>query len=103
MVRGLRGNVVKIIIGDLKDNTFFANVFVQGPKEQLTFDARPSDSIALALRAGCPIYVSEKLLESQGERIDPSQIRQPSEQERAEELRRYLERLSPEDFGKFNM
>ena len=103
IVRGLRASITKVLISDLRDKTFYATVLVHGSKEELTFDARPSDSIALALRAGCPIFVSEKLLEAQGERVDPLQMRPPSAQERAEELRRHLERLSPEDFGKFQI
>jgi bifunctional DNase/RNase len=103
IIRGLRANVVKIIISDLKDNTFYATVLLHGTDEQLTFDARPSDSIALALRSGCPIFVAESLLEGAGDRVDASQLRPPSEEERAEELRRYLAKLSPEDFGKFQL
>jgi len=103
IIRGLDASIVKIVIGDLRDNTFFATVLVHGATEQLTFDARPSDSIALALRASCPIYVAPKLFESSGDRLEPSQITPQSQEERAEELRRHLEQLRPEDFGKFRM
>ena len=65
-------------------------------------DARPSDSIAIALRARAPIFIMDKLFEkSAAENIQPPKLERTAE-EKAEELRRYLEGLNPEDFGKFN-
>ena len=88
-------------------NTFFASVFVQRESDVLALDARPSDSIALALRAQAPIFVNEKLLqpppkaeEAEGPERPPREL---TEEEKAEQLRRYLEKLNPEDFGKFNL
>ncbi len=101
IIKGLRGSVVKILISDLKDNTFFATILLQGDKEMLTVDARPSDSIAVALREGAPIYVADKLLDGQDEHSGSFNTPKPNAEERAQELRRYLEQLSPEDFGKF--
>jgi bifunctional DNase/RNase len=103
VIRGLRGNVVKILISDLKDNTFYATILLQGEHELLTVDARPSDSIAVALREGAPIFVDEKLLDGQSDRLGGFQPPKQSEEERAAELRRYLEQLSPEDFGRFQL
>jgi bifunctional DNase/RNase len=103
VIKGLHGNVVKILISDLKDNTFYATILLRGEKELLTVDARPSDSIAVALREGAPIYVAEKLLDGQGERVSSLQSSKQSPEDRAAELRRYLEGLSPEDFGKFQL
>ena len=59
VIRGLRADVVKAIISELKDNTFYATVLLKRDGDMLAVDARPSDSIALALRARSPIYVSE--------------------------------------------
>lgn len=103
VIKGLHGAVVRIVISDLKDNTFFATILLKGEKEMLTLDARPSDSIAVALREGSPIYVAEKLFDGQGERLEQYRLPRQSEEERAEELRRRLEGLSPEDFGKFHL
>jgi bifunctional DNase/RNase len=81
----------------------------------LSVDARPSDSIAVALRAEAPLYVNEELLQSPPERPavsdDPDDPSGPGEspeapltdEQKAEQLRRYLENLDPEDFGKFQM
>jgi len=105
IVEGLKARVSKVVIADLRENTFFASVFVERESELLSVDARPSDSIALALRGKAPIYVNEKLLqppprEQPAEEGDEPR-RELTEEEKAEQLRRYLERLNPEDFGKF--
>ena len=106
VVEGLKAKVTRVVISDLKDNTFFANVFIERESEILSIDARPSDSVAVALRAKAPIFVSDKLLQTpprQGEEEegDDPPRKALTEEEKAEQLRRYLEKLNPEDFGKF--
>ncbi len=105
VIRGLRAEVVKVLISELKENTFFATVLLKHEgAEILAVDARPSDSIALALRARSPIYVSEKLFDGgPGEKVETESLRHLTDEEQAEELRRYLESLNPEDFGKFQL
>ncbi len=107
IVEGLKARISKIVIADLRENTFFASIFVERESDVLSVDARPSDSIALALRAKAPIYVNEKLLQpppreeaAEGGEEPPREL---SDEEKAEQLRRYLERLNPEDFGKFQL
>lgn len=107
VVEGLKAKIARVVISDLRENTFYASVFVQRDNDVLALDARPSDSIALALRARAPIFVNDKLLqpppraeEPEGE---PKPPRELTEEEKAEQLRRYLEKLNPEDFGKFNL
>jgi hypothetical protein len=95
LVDGLKAKVTRVVIGELRENTFFANLIVERAPDVLSVDARPSDSIAIALRCKAPIFVDDKLLEHQ-----PQMVK--SEEEKAEELRRYLENLDPEDFGKYN-
>lgn len=95
LVDGLKAKVTRVVIADLRDNTFFANLIVERAPDVLSVDARPSDSIAVALRCKAPIYVDDRLLEHQPQA-------EKSEEEKAEELRRYLENLDPEDFGKYN-
>ena len=115
IVEGLKAKIARVVIADLRENTFFASVFVQRDGELLSIDARPSDSIAVALRAKASIFVNEKLLqpppqaeeeeeESSGEgAASEAPPKQLTEEEKAEQLRRYLEKLNPEDFGKFQM
>lgn len=64
--------VTRIIISDLKDNTFFAKIEISKEEEKAVFDARPSDAIALALRSDCPIYVEETVFELSGEASETS-------------------------------
>jgi bifunctional DNase/RNase len=91
--------VVKIVISDLKDNTFFADIYIEHKGNVIRIDARPSDSIALAIRAKAPIFVADKLFD--GQRVAESEeLKQKSDEEKAEELRRFLEGLHPEDFDK---
>ena len=103
LVEGLKAKVSRVVIADLRENTFYASVIVQRESEVLSIDARPSDSIAVALRARAPIFVNEKLLQPppQQEEEEGEAPRELSADEKAEQLRRYLEKLNPEDFGKF--
>jgi len=115
IAEGLKARITKVVIADLRENTFFASVFIERDADVLSIDARPSDSIALALRAKAPIYVNETLLqpppreeaaasaEGEGEAETEEPARELTEEEKAEQLRRYLERLNPEDFGKFQL
>jgi len=104
IVKGLKAKVSKIIISDLRDNTFYANIVLEREKDNeiVNVDARPSDSIALALRTQSPIYLSETLLEGTKDiSLFKKEEKEKTEDERAEELRKFLEDLDPEDFGKF--
>ena len=104
VVEGLKARITRVVIADLRENTFFATVIVERDSEVLSIDARPSDSIALALRAKAPIFVNEKLLQPPPQQEDEEASEEQhelSDEEKAEQLRRYLERLNPEDFGKF--
>jgi hypothetical protein len=108
IVEGLKAKVSRVVISDLKENTFYATVIVERDAEVLSIDARPSDSIAVALRAKAPIFVNEKLLqepprESDEEGGGEEPPEEPTEEEKAEQLRRFLEKLNPEDFGKFQL
>jgi bifunctional DNase/RNase len=94
VIDGLDGVVRKVAITELKENTFFAKLYIEKGEEIIGIDARPSDSIALALKAKASILVAEELLR------EPT-VEELSEDERAEALRRYLDEMNPEDFGKF--
>ncbi|MBI5837637.1 MAG: bifunctional nuclease family protein [Candidatus Eisenbacteria bacterium] len=105
VIEGLHARVERVVISELRENTFFAVVLLQRDSEFASIDARPSDSIALALRAKANIFVADALLTNEGEGQGgpaPKPEQTMSDEQRAEELRRYLEDLDPEDFGKFN-
>lgn len=110
VVEGLKARVTRVVIADLRENTFFASIFIERDSEVLSLDARPSDSIAVALRSKAAIYVNEKLLqdpprpdEGGGGDDDDETPDPPSDEDKAEQLRRFLEKLNPEDFGKFQL
>lgn len=98
---GLKARVNRIVVNDLRDNTFYAIISLSFNNSEVFIDARPSDAIALALRVNAPIYVSQKVLE-EARSIDLSSEKL-SEQEESEKLREWLEHLKPEDFGKYEM
>lgn len=88
-------SVIKVVVSDLKNNTFYAKIYLQRDTEIYVFDARPSDSIALALRAKSPIFVSESVFNSHKKLLrDTQDIGQIED----EQLRKYLRDLDPGDF-----
>ncbi len=97
ILEGLGVSVRQIIVNDLKDNTFYAVIELQYNGNIFTIDSRPSDAIALALRVGAPIYVTEHVV-SQAKSIEVSE-----EKDETDRWREWLENLKPEDFGKYKM
>ncbi len=94
--------VLKIIINDLKNNTFFATIHILKDDVPIEVDARPSDAIALALRADAPIFVDEKIIE-RSTNVDFGKKTADLNKCTKEELEDFLENLSSEDFGKYKM
>ena len=66
VINKLRGRVEKVIIDDLIDNTFYARLIIRQNDNEIEIDSRPSDSIAIAVRIACPIYVDERILDEAG-------------------------------------
>ncbi|HVZ81568.1 MAG TPA: bifunctional nuclease family protein [bacterium] len=100
LIRGvmdlLGSRLVKVLINDLSQNTFYARLFLENPGtgDRLDLDARPSDAIALALRAGAPIFVAEKVV------VAPGVVIRDKEKNKKElkAFKKSLENLSPADF-----
>lgn len=97
LIRGLNAQVQKVVVSELRDDTFFAVIWMQQDGELVTMDARPSDALALALRADCPIYVSREVLRHS--RLAASGAQNLS----SDELRRWLENLGDDDMGRYKM
>ncbi|HEY0308806.1 MAG TPA: bifunctional nuclease family protein [Acidobacteriaceae bacterium] len=96
-IRGLNAQVKKVVVSELRDDTFYAVIWMDQDGELVTMDARPSDALALALRSDCPIYVSRQVL-------DNSKLTANGAQNiNSEELRRWLEGLGDEDMGRYKM
>ncbi len=98
IIRHLNARLERVVITELKDDTFMAVLWLKQGDEPLTIDARPSDAIALALRSDCPIYVSENVLQSS--KLNTSG---PAEGPTTEQLRGWLEGLNDEDLGHYKM
>ena len=115
-MEGLHAKVTRVTITHLREGTYYATLLLQRGQEVLSVDARPSDSIAVALRTEAPLYVNEELLQAPPDQMavreddepegpsSPAEPKAPlTEAQKAEQLRRFLENLNPEDFGKFSM
>ncbi len=120
VVRGLGSALVRVLITKVVDNTYFASLVFHQDGEYISIDSRPSDSIALALRAQAPIFADESLLEMSvmdveeasfddeepdGFDVETAAVGDPAfgDPEVSDEpLRDYLKRLDPQDFGRFD-
>lgn len=100
LIGQLRARVTRVVIHDLRDSTFFAQIrlVTDDDSGERTFelDARPSDAIALALRTEAPIFVAQEVL-------DQAQTITPETDEQGEKSQKWFEELSPEDLGKYKM
>jgi bifunctional DNase/RNase len=108
VIQGLGGQLRRVQITRVEKNTYYAELHIQRADGGLAqIDARPSDSIAVALRFAAPIFAAETLLSNMtietgdGEEVDQT-LQGSSPELDAEQLKSYLEQLRPEDFGKFN-
>jgi bifunctional DNase/RNase len=98
LIRYMNGKLDRVVISELKDDTFYAVLWLTQGGEPVCVDARPSDAIALALRADCPIYVAEPVLAQA--RLNPIG---PPDNPSTDELRKWLEGLNDEDLGRYKM
>jgi len=108
LIRGLGGSLQRVIITRVQDNTYFAELVIQRGEEVFSIDARPSDSIAIALRLQARLFTSDELLSANQIQIEATEEGLPSAESpgstplSAEQLQEYLKRLNPEDLGRFN-
>jgi hypothetical protein len=97
VIHDLKADVQKIVVSDLKENTFYALIYLQVNGEPVAVDARPSDAIALALRAQAPIFVEDRVIDhARNTDLTP-------ERENADKLQKWLESLGPDELGKYKM
>ena len=105
LIIGLGGTLRRVSITRVQKSTYYAEMQIEGPKGVVEVDARPSDSIAIALRLDAPIFAPSALLTALDDDEDDEGdfSVEPSDNElTAEQLKAYLENLRPEDFGKFS-
>src|ERR1700735_363025 len=98
LLLGLHTGIRKVVVSELKEDTFYALIWLERDGEMISVDSRPSDALALALRLDCPIFVEDAVLKSSklasnvAEKVSTNQ-----------ELRRWLENLGDEDLGRYKM
>ena len=97
MARGLNAQVQKVVVSELRDDTFYAVIWMDHAGERVAIDARPSDAIALALRWDCPIYVNREVLEQSKQTATGAQTVS------ADEMLRWLENLNDDEMGRYKM
>lgn len=94
IIDALHAKVLRVVIADIQDNTFYAKIILEVNTNTIEIDARPSDSIALALRTNAPIYVSEKII------LEESIVDKEAEDKDYKKFKKYLSGLRPSDFAK---
>jgi uncharacterized protein len=97
LLTGLDTLVRKVVVNELKDDTFYALIWLERNGEMISVDSRPSDALALALRTDCPIFVDDTVLKSS------KLANTVSDKVSNDELRRWLEGLNDEDLGRYKM
>lgn len=104
ILEAIEARLLKVVVTDLRENTYFAELHLQVGAGEFTVDARPSDAIALALRVSAPIYVHEEVVrKAKTLQVDKDKEgAEPAKADDPERLREWLENIKPEDFGKFN-
>ena len=97
IIEGLDSKVKKVIISDLRDNTFYAKIYIEKGDQLISIDARPSDSVALAMRTNTDIFVQDELVKME---LDLKQFKFLSDTNANSNLSDYLSKLDPEDLGR---
>jgi uncharacterized protein len=96
LLMGLETGIQKVVLNELKDDTFYAVIWLESEGKIITVDSRPSDALALALRHDSPIYVEERVLQQ-------CRFKAASERVNNKELRKWLENLDDKDLGGYKM
>ncbi len=97
LLLGMEASLQKVVVSELRDDTFYAVIWLEREGKLMTIDSRPSDALALALRLDCPIYVDDQVLRSSKASASAS------EKATSDELKRWLENLGDEDLGRYKM
>ncbi len=100
LLNHLEAHVTKIVVTELRDNTFYALIFLDVAGKTITVDSRPSDAIALALRTDSPIFVTDDVITKSA---STAATTLSADRSTPEEIRKWLENLNPDDLGKYKM
>lgn len=97
LLLGLETRVQKVVVSELREDTFYALIWLERDGQMMSMNSRPSDALALALRVDCPIYVEDEVLKSS------KNAGNSTDKVSSEEMRKWLENLGDEDMGRYKM
>lgn len=97
LISGLQADVRKVVVSELRDDTFYAMIWLEKDGEMISVDSRPSDALAIALRTDCPIFVEEQVIRTS------KATSSVSDKVTNDELKKWLESLNDEDLGRYKM
>ena len=92
----LDAHVVRIVVTELRENTFYASITIQQDGSEIEIDSRPSDAIALAVRAEAPIFAADRVIEESAIEFEGEEV---NEEEIVDEFRKFLDRVTPDEFA----
>jgi uncharacterized protein len=99
MLEQLEAQVVRITVTELRENTFYAQITVQQEGREIEVDSRPSDAIALAIRAEAPIFVADRVIEESAIEFEGEDVDQDQLDAEVAKFRHFLDEVTPEDFA----
>ena len=102
IIEAFNAKVERVVVTDLRENTYYAEITIQIGERILEVDSRPSDAIALALRTESPIFIHRRVIEK-SQKTDLSSVEKKEYKDEKEKWKDILEKMSPEDFGKYKM
>jgi len=97
ILAALATNLEKVVITDLRDRTFFAELYLRNGETETIVSSRPSDALALAARTGAPVFASETVLNAAGQDAEPA-AEEEEDEEVLEQFREFIDNISPDDF-----
>ena len=92
----LDAKVIRITVTELRDNTFYASITIQQDGSEIEIDSRPSDAIALAVRAEAPIFAEDRVIEESAIEFEGEEV---NEEEIVDEFRKFLDQVTPDEFA----
>jgi len=99
MLEQLGAQVVRITVTELRENTFFAQITVQQDGSEVDIDSRPSDAIALAIRADAPIYAADDVIEESAIEFEGDEINQEDLEKEVSKFKQFLDHVTPDEFA----
>ncbi|MCU1489305.1 MAG: hypothetical protein JWM85_710 [Acidimicrobiaceae bacterium] len=99
LIDALGAQVIRVVVTEVQQDTFYAEIHLEVGSRQVQVSSRPSDAIALATRTGSPLFVEDELMEMAGVVLESDEPEEEESEELVSQFREFLDDVSPEDFG----